>query len=436
MNRCQMTCPIGYMYCKDTKVCVPEQYGCSTSATKMPSTMLPSMNMANVTSDAVSVSAIGSDIFVVNRFSELDQYGVWQYNFDGKWNNLSSIPVESGVQLDSESSLRYYQHTSHYGLRHLYFYRGVMGQVGEVAKPQRGHSLEVVLMLIHPQPTRSTITVQPYSAAYVMNEDDPGTSGGIALSDLVTVDTPIADIKYDYYTLVPKAHKSAYEAAKREFSTYRPYVEIKQNFAGIGKLVLEEYSLSGITRKPAPAKISLDIEFATLVFVPHPDANGKFNLTMTFHDAAANLTSPVDAVIPVEVVSVNDRPTGKSAPLVPIPYNISGGYSGFTIDELIAKANARDAESQSVGVSIIDYSASQLGVWEVYSVVDAEWVALNLTKNDKKAATENALLASGDTRLRLKLDNENELWTRREARPYLRLRIWDGSDDKQEGESE
>ena len=45
----------------------------------------------------------------------------------------------------------------------------------------------------------------------------------------------------------------------------------------------------------------------------------------------------------------------------------------------------------------------------------------------------NVFLARGMTRLRLKLDNNDRLWTRREARPFLRLLFWDGSDDLQEG---
>jgi len=434
INRCKMACPIGYTYCKDKKSCAPQQYGCSMSASKMKSTMLPSMSMNDSTSGTVNVSSIGSSIFIINRPSSLDDYGTWQYSFDGKWNNLSSIPMESGVQLDSESSIRYFQSSNHYGLRHLNFYRGVVSNdIGEVARPQGGHSLEVALMLINPEPVRSTITVETYNQSYTMNEDDPGTSGGIALSDLVTVEAPLANLNYEYYGLVSGSEKSTYETAKNEFMKYRPFVEVEQNFGSIGKLFLDEMTMDGVVRKPAPSKISLDIEFATLVFVPLLDIHGSFDLKLTFYDAENNLTAPVMNCIPVVVNSVNDRPHGKSARLPDIPYQLSSGYEGFPVYDLVSAGKGKDAESVSVGIAIIGYSGSKVGTWETN--LGGNWSALNITKNGRVRTSENALLLNGtlQNRLRLKLNSNSTLWTRREARPYLLARFWDGSDNLAEG---
>ena len=101
MNRCQKSCPVGYIYCKNTKECQPDYYGDSCSGgmlmfpgmggpswmggpmmpgaggfdpmTGMPTTrekmytMLPHMFMTNVTSSSVDVSSIDDYIFIVNR---------------------------------------------------------------------------------------------------------------------------------------------------------------------------------------------------------------------------------------------------------------------------------------------------------------------------------------------------------------------------------
>ena len=75
-----------------------------------------------------------------------------------------------------------------------------------------------------------------------MNEDDPGTSEGVRLSDLVSVRTPLDNQTYDYYGLVPPSYKVLYEYALSEFIKYRPFVEIHQNFTAFGTLLVEQVS--------------------------------------------------------------------------------------------------------------------------------------------------------------------------------------------------
>ena len=187
--------------------CSPQWLSCDHLSKKMSAKMLPRMYSTDSKSDIINATTLSGDVVIVHRYNPMETYGGWQYSYDGKWNNLSSVPSESGVKLNSESNIRYRQSKSQYGLRQLYYYSDNSNEaVGKILSPKSSNDMKIALMLIHPKPVRSNIIIIDYNHTYTMNEDDLGKDGGILLSDLVTVESPVERIEqpipHDYISML------------------------------------------------------------------------------------------------------------------------------------------------------------------------------------------------------------------------------------------
>lgn len=449
---CDQLCPIGFKYCKQTEKCSPKWESCNPSQSKHIE-VLPPMSYNSTTSSDINVTYFTNDesIVIINRYDMTNDYGEWQYNYNGKWNNLSFIPFESGVILHSESQVRYIQTEKRYGLRELHFYADKSGEVsGQIVRPSENDNIKIAIMSIHPIVMRSNFTVHSDSITIALDEDDTSKSAGVLLSDLATPDVTVEQVPLPYprrlLDSIPRYEKLAFQTSLVNFENSRPYIFVPQNLMYVGKFYIETIGENGQKAyKLVDDHIHFDYPYAKLVFVPAENVNGVHRTTFKIYGAVYNVAPPTMINITINITSVNDAPTltlSTKNVLPPIAYNLTKTPNlGFTVNELVQMSNVKDLESEKeLGIAVAKYSSSGVGTWQYNN--DGTWKDLTITQNNGqypvrffkggKDLTQNVFLASGTDRIRLNLDDNNRLWRLR-IRPFILVSFWDKSDGLSKG---
>ena len=428
---------------------------CGHGRSKMESTMLPRMYSNASTSNAWFVSKISrGSVTIVNRYNYWESNGVWQYNYDGQWNNLSSVTLESGVKLDSKSLIRFHQNKPDYGLRMLYYYEDASeSEVGENVTPENEYDMKVAYMLIHPTPVRSNFTVHEVNKTYVLLEDQYWNEG-ISISDFVSIHTPVErasdPIPYEFYSMIaPKELRTFYENVKK-FEMSRPVAMIRKINKNAGRLGLEVDANTGRRLISVDrGYIPLDYDHARLMFRPKHNFNGNLTFDFEVCDCLAvdGATSSKYFSINITVLPINDSPVYKSrTPLLPpIAYNLTDEPNdGFTVGELIKFTNTYDVENgQDIGIAIYSLPlSSKYGKWQY--LADGNWEDLvvvnkiNPFKVDLHTLSPNmsinAFFFGKDQRIRFYVDG-GHLWKFSVAmrQTFLGFSYWDRSDGITEG---
>lgn len=431
--RCNERCPIDYKYCAFSRMCLPLWSPCGrqemrTSMVPKSVKALPSMYSNDSKSMEMSLSMLEEDsIVLVNRRNENKETGVWQYNFDGKWTNLTSLPYETGVKLVSSSKFRYRQYKGQYGSRILYFYED-MSRVAPGARVSFQTTVDIkeAVMLIHPRATRVELTVSKQNATYMLNEDEYDNKG-ISLTNLFKMSTALNRVEEpvhpDYFHAIPSQVYSGFQHDLQNFELYRPYARVSPNYMSFGDLAVEVYTPHGFVRKPVNNELKLDHTYAKLVFTPRADYNGNFSVDFVIRDAVKNISLPTKFTLRILVRPMNDPPivSSNQFDFPPIPFNITNyENNGVSVSEIISASGVTDPESGTqIGVAISNGFGSSIGTWQINR--GAFWVNLNLDHTTK------VFIASGDVRIRMNV-TQDVIWRFSNQRTFIAFRFWDKSD--------
>lgn len=384
-------------------------------------------------SQEMNISVLAErSIVLVNMPSKIPETGVWQYNVDGSWTNLTSLSIDSGVKLNMDSTLRYRQYSGQYGLRMFSYYTDASNMAaGETVQLEQAVDMKEAFLWVRPKPAKVMLgLVNDETPIYKLKEDER-TNRGYFLSKVLRISSSLqrneVPISKHYITKIPKNKYTEFVDDVNNFDKTRPVAKINKRLRDFGSLWLEVYTPDGVQRKQVKDDFKLDHQHSRLVFEPKKDFNGNFSLDLQIFQSE-NSTESMKLNLIAIVTPVNDPPGVKSnvLDLPAFPFNLTGyTNNGLTVDEIVTKSDVRDPESGTkLGIAILRTFGTGIGSWQVRK--NSTWEDI---KFDKRS---NVFLASGSVRIRMNVDKD-EVWKFAKKKTVIAFKFWDFSDGQSEG---
>ena len=423
MQKCIERCPIDHYFCNVEKACILSWQKCGNDHLQV--TLLNKMFSSNKSSEIFSINTLlpNRRVSFVHRHEPNEQQGTWQYKYNNRWHNLNDLPEELAVTIDSNSQFRYHQHKADYGIRILYYFEDESNSVvGSRKKPQPKDQIKAAILLIHPIPISSDVTVHETRKVYQLREDDYDNKG-ISIFDFIHIHTPVEMHKEypipEYLSqYLPAREMESFDRDLSLFHNSRPFIKVKTDFERFGELW--EY-LDGKIMYKIKDTISVDFQNARLFFRPKWNYNGNFSIDfqvsnpfLLSSNSNKNLFS-----LAIQVAPVNDPPSFTTwTPNFPaIGYNLTDEPNiGFTVEEFLQANGVYDVETGSdVGIAVYRTPHSTaIGYWKYY--LNETWVNLTVvnkidmfnlhSRGDNENSTVNVHLLVGKQRLKFELNRD------------------------------
>ncbi|XP_065649298.1 uncharacterized protein LOC100202590 isoform X4 [Hydra vulgaris] len=417
IRKCSGRCPLNYVFCIKRKKCIQNL---EVKKKKKGIYVLPQMysNMSFSPTWILNVLS-HKPIILINHFDIYDGNGSWQYNNANQWQNLSSIPQNFGVKLDSHTLMRYTLYSPQYGLRLLYYtVDNSKWKVGNIVPSTDFKAIKIAAIFIHPSIFNSSFSLLSNSKVYQIKKDDYWNEGFQLnelfklYSPLKVIPNPIAD---EYIKIIPYYHLNLFYQSLEAFELFRPFGRIIESIQNLGRLEVEVQTKHGLLSFDSQQinYFLLDYNNSKVVFRPRKNFYGTLNISIEFYSCFfCEIKKPIKSVNIVIIVNpVNDSPINSSNTLYlpPIGFNLTDEPNyGFTIAQLVALSKGYDVErGNKIGIAVFKVPECKFGKWQ--HLKNRRWENI-IVNNDLDILNVNLSKVSLDTVLNLfYLDNHEQI---------------------------